>query len=141
MNPKRVALLRVAKARVGMCDDDYRQLLQDHGGARSAKCLSDPGFDAVMTRFRQLGFTSNARQRGFGDRIGMASPGQLELIRKLWSGLAKDTSDAGLHRWLERFGVSALRFLDDRTAPKVIAGLRAWEARRASQSTDGGSDG
>ena len=128
----KLALLRVAKAQLGLGEDDYRSILENYGGSRSARDLDARGFDAVMDRFRALGFTSSARRRSFGERDGMASPGQVAAIRKLWTAYADAPTDAGLNTFLERQAkVSALRFLDARKAGPVITALKAMVARKA----------
>lgn len=142
MNAKRHQLLRVAVKALGMCEADYRALLRDYGGVDSATRLTEHGFDQVMARLRQLGFTSSKRHAGYGERAGMASAGQIELIRSLWSKVADNPTEADLNRWIEGHfigGVSSLRFLTAQGASKVIGALRSWEARRASQISAGQS--
>lgn len=129
LTAKKISLLRVAKERLGLADENYRSLLMAYGGAASARDLDERGFAMVMDRFRSLGFTSDARKRTFGDRHDMASPAQVDHIRTLWAEVATNPTEAHLGAWLERFGVSALRFLDAATAPKVIAALKAWRSR------------
>jgi hypothetical protein len=125
----KIGLLHVAKSRLKLSDDDYRSILLSSGGVTSTRDLDERGFEAVMDRFRGLGFVSAARKRGHGQRLGMATPAQLDLILTLWRRAAADPTDAHLNTWLEHFGVSALRFVDATTARKVIGALRAWSAR------------
>lgn len=144
MNPtKRIQLVQIAKRKLCLSDEDYRAILLQHGGVESAKELvkDDRAFDQVMTRFRQLGFVSDKRQAGFGpnDRIGMATAGQIALIRDLWAEVTNYGSAQALDKWLSRFGPSALRFVDDKTAPKIIGALTAWRARKKARV--GGSTG
>ena len=47
-----IALLRVAKAQLGLSDADYRAELAQHGGSASASALDARGFEAVLDRFR-----------------------------------------------------------------------------------------
>jgi hypothetical protein len=132
LHKSKLALLRVAKAQLGLGEDDYRAILKNYGGAHSARELDDRGFDAVMDRFRALGFTSSARRRTFGARDGMATPGQVATIRKLWTAYADAPTDAGLNTFLERQAkVSALRFLDASKAGTVITALKAMVERKA----------
>lgn len=123
LDKAKLSLLRVAKARLALSEDDYRAILANVGGVHSARDLGDGEFDAVMDRFRALGFTSTARQRTFGERAGMASPAQVATIRELWSQWATEPTDSNLNHFLERtFKVSALRFLD---APKAVKAMVA----------------
>lgn len=127
-----LALLRVAKAQLGLSDQDYRAELERHGGSASATALDARGFEAVLNRFRQLGFVTERRQHGYGDRLGMATDAQLDLIRRLWAEASGGLPEARLNAWLQHFGVSALRFTTKSKAAKVIAALRAWRARGAA---------
>lgn len=130
---RKLSLVHVAKAQLGLDDDAYRGVLQS-GGVRSARDLDDEGFAAVMRRFEALGFRSSRKRRALGERRGMASDRQLELIRMLWLEYAGKDQERGLGHWLERrFGVSDLRFLDAPGAHKAINGLRAMIGRRESK--------
>ncbi|HEY3951664.1 regulatory protein GemA [Phenylobacterium sp.] len=131
---RKVALLHVAKTKLALSDEAYRDELQRHGGRSSARELDEHGFEAVLQRFRQLGFETNRRREGYGERLSMATDGQLALIRSLWSDVSGGLPEARLNVWLQHFGVSALRFATKDKAIKVIAGLRAWQARRAADA-------
>lgn len=136
-----LSLLRVAKAKLGMDEEAYRATLEYYGGSRSARELDGRGLEAVMARFRQMGFTSDGHARNFGARPGRASPGQVALIRGLWVEAMEAPTDEALNHWLERkFKVSALRFLDDRGAPKAITALRAMVARKAGKAAKNGAE-
>ncbi len=135
LSKNRLSLLRVAKARLALGEEDYRDLLERFGGARSARELDDRGFDAVMERFRDLGFTSDARKRSYGDRIGMATPAQVAKIRALWLESVENPTEPALLHWLERFHhVSSLRFLTAEKTSKVITGLKAMAAARKAKA-------
>jgi hypothetical protein len=129
--PARIRLLQVARSRLRLAEEDYRSVLENYGGARSARDLDATGFDAVMDRFRALGFTSTARQRSYGERDGMATPGQVDSIRKLWAAWADAPTEANLNIFLERQAkVSALRFLDAAKAGAVITALKVMVERK-----------
>ncbi len=129
----KLALLHVAKARVGMTDDDYHAMLQRIAGVSSSTKLDDWGFDSVMAEFERLGFVSTARRKVFGGkRAGMASPAQITKIRTLWASYTSGQgTDASLGKWLDgHFKVSALRFVAAELAPKVIGALSNMNQRR-----------
>lgn len=134
MNAKRLQLVQVARKALGLDEDAYRAILRDYGGVASARALDDRGFDRVMDRFRYLGFVSDKRKASFsvGNRPGMATAAQIAMIRKLWTKLSRDGSDAALDQWISRFGVDALRFVDAPRAQRILGALRAWEARKAT---------
>lgn len=130
---KKKGLIHVAKARLGLADDDYRAMLRRVAGVDSSAELDQLGFEAVMDELRRLGFTSDFAKRGYGFRAGMATPPQIELIRRLWSEYAGEA--AGLDGWLEKYqGVSALRFLDADRAGKAITALRSMARRPKARS-------
>lgn len=128
----KVAVVHVARRRLGLDEDAYRALLVEWGGADSATKLTHRGFDRVMDRMRQLGFVSARTEKAQGlGRPGMASAAQLALIWDLWRELHTHTDRKGLDRWLDRhFGVSAARFLSHEKAGRVVGALKAWKARR-----------
>jgi len=134
---KRIQLVQIAKRQLGLSDEQYRAALREYAGVESSTKMDDTGFARLMDYFRSLGFVSDKRQASFSsnDRIGMATAGQVNLIRELWNEVSNGGSEISLNKWISRFGVSALRFLDDKTAPKVIAGLKGWKARLEEQGT------
>jgi hypothetical protein len=86
-----------------------------------------------MEVFASLGFTSDSAEANFGRRAGMATPGQVVAIRRLWSlYTGGEGTDATLGQWLAKtWHISALRFLPEDQAKKAIIALRAMCARRA----------
>ncbi len=140
---EQIAIVHVAAHQLRMTDEDYRALLMATAGVNSSRGLDEAGFRAVMRRFEQLGFTHGkpkAVAPVYGDRYGMASPAQVDLIRTLWArwhrnGDARESARA-MGRWLEsRYGVSDLRFADVVTAQKAIEGLKAMLRRKPRAST------
>lgn len=137
LNGKRLQLVQIARKKLGLDDDAYRAILREYGGADSAKHLDDRGFDAVMDRFRYLGFVSDFRQASFSpnDRAGMATAAQIAMIRDLWSTNTDGGSEAALDKWLDsHFQISALRFLPAGKTRKVIGALKTWEARKKAKA-------
>ena len=134
MTPKQIGLIHVAKKQLGLTDDQYRALLLWAGGVESAKDLDAAGFERVMGYLTRLGFKSDWTKRTFGNRPGMASPRQVDLIRELWRDYSGADDDAALGKWLERsYKVSSLRFLDAPAAQKAITGLRAMTRRKVAR--------
>lgn len=132
---KQIGLIHVAKARLGLSEDAYRDTLQRAAGVESAAELDIYGFEAVMDEFARMGFESESRRQSFGHRRGMASPRQVQLIRQLWQDYTDGAgTEASLSRWLEHYRhVSSLRFLTAADAPKVITALKKMvERKRAS---------
>lgn len=130
---KQIQVIHVAKSKLGLSDDDYRDILRNAAGVASSTDLGEAGFEAVMFRFQQLGFTSTWNQANYGYRPKMATPRQTAMIRKLWGQFTNGQgTEASLGHWLEsKFKVSALRFLPSEKASKVIGALKAMAANGA----------
>lgn len=126
----KLRLLQVGRKRLALSEEDYRAILERFGGCTSAKSLNQRGFEAVMDHFRDLGFTSNARAATYGERPGMASPGQVALIRRLWTEAVENPTEPALNAFLSHHAkVAALRFLPAEKAAGVITALKAMRAR------------
>lgn len=130
---KQLSLIHVAKAQLGLEDEDYRAILKRFGGVESSAKLEQPGFLRVMDAFTRLGFRSDFTKRNFGVRAAMASAKQVGMIRDLWREYTGgEGTDATLGKWLERqWKVSALRFLSAEHAPKAITALKAMKAKKS----------
>lgn len=129
---KQLALIAVARKAAQLDEDAYRALLMRGCGVESARELDATGFDLLMREFRRFGFESDFCKANLGARPGMATPGQVALIRRLWAEFTDGEGDDGsLGKWLEsKFKVSALRFLPRDRANKVIHALKAMVAKR-----------
>lgn len=127
------AILHVAKASLKLSDEDYRSALVQIAGVTSSTELDRAGFDSIMGFFDWCGFKPlNKQGPNYGDRPGMATFGQLELIRSLWGEWTGSRTDDGLNAWLMRcFKVSSLRFLTKAGGQKAITALKAMKARSA----------
>lgn len=127
----KTSLIQVARHQLGLEDDDYRTILRSIAGVESSRDLDEKGFAAVMHHFNRLGFESTSKKRNFGDRAGMATPGQVAKIRKLWNTYTGGAgTDATLGKWLEKtFKVSSVRFIPADAAFKVIGALNTMIAR------------
>jgi hypothetical protein len=130
---RQISLLRVAVRQLGWSDDAYRAALVRIAGVTSATELDREGFEAMLGFCESRGFTPlEPRGPSFGERAGMASFAQLELIRNLWAEITRHAypGEEELNRWLLKHSkVSSLRFLTKPQAQKVITALKAWKAR------------
>jgi hypothetical protein len=133
--PDKIAVIQVAKKQLGLTDDYYRAMLLGAAGVRSSRDLNDYTFGLVMEELQRLGFKSDFAKRNFGHRLGMASPGQVALIRERWAAFTDGKgTDASLGIWMGRRGwPCALRFLDATTARKVIGALTSMLKRKKAQ--------
>lgn len=132
LDRKKLGLIHIGKARLGLGEDDYRALLRRVAGVDSAAELSPAGFTAVMHELERLGFRSTFMERNLGHRPGMASPEQVAKIRHLWSRFTDgEGKDASLGKWLEKRGWgSSIRFLTADTAHRAIGALMVMNRKK-----------
>ncbi len=135
LSKKQNALLHVAVSRLKLTDAEYRAALVEIAGVTSSTELGQDGFTALMGLFEYLGFRPlSAKGENYGDRPGMASFAQLELIRALWREYTRAAYDGEgeLNKWLLRsFRISSLRFMTKSQAQGAITALKAMKARAA----------
>ncbi len=87
---KRKALVHVAKAKVGLSEVEYRDLLGSVGVSTS-KNLTYHQFEALMQRFKKLGFVSKNHRRP-------KRPGILTTKGKMLYKIERILEDCGLTR-------------------------------------------
>lgn len=129
------AILHIAKSKLALDDDTYRQVLVRIAGVTSSTELDQGGFVAVMGFFDYCGFRPLGKGAPrYGNRPGMATYAQLELIRELWRELhgLRECDDDALTGWLRKYHkVDSMRFLTMEGARKAITALKAWKSRAA----------
>ena len=124
-----IKLIHVAKTKLGLDDDVYRDILESTTGKTSSKLLTPAQLEAVLDRLKQLGFEVESNKTGVKN---LASDAQSKLIRHLWlqlyhAGQVKNGSEKALAKFIEnRVKVSALQFLSSESADMVINHLRQW---------------
>ena len=125
-----IKLIHVAKTKLQLEDDVYRDILKSTTGKDSSKLLTPAQLEAVLDRLKQLGFEVESK-----DKTGvknLASDAQSKLIRHLWlqlyeAGQVRNGSEQALAKFVEkRVGVSALQFLSSQSADMIINHLRQW---------------
>jgi hypothetical protein len=127
INNRQKALLHVAKARLGLSDEEYRDILRTYGGAESSKFLNEVGLERVMAFFQSLGFQAKPA-RGANLRLS-ASEAQVRLIyylaqdlgwvpRRLYGFMSKMTGETHPER------------LTKKQASNVIEGLKKMRSRK-----------
>ena len=125
-----IKLIHVAKTKLGLDDDVYRDILESTTGKTSSKLLTPAQLEAVLDRLKQLGFEVESKNKTGVKNL--ASDAQSKLIRHLWlqlydAGQVKNGSELALAKFVEnRVHVSALQFLSTRHADMIINHLRQW---------------
>lgn len=126
------------KAAIAMTDEGYRAMLQDLFGVESSTDLTFQAARELIEGMEEiageLGRTGGSRSNPFNDlagrKGGMATAAQLRKIDAIWedvSCIEDPTLRAKeLRGFVEKTAkVSALRFLDQGGATKVLNGLKA----------------
>ena len=125
-NPQK-AILHVAASKLEWDDDTYRMVLVRIAGVTTSTDLDQAGFEAVMGFAEYCGFRPLAKGAPrYGNRPGMATFAQIELIREIWRELHDQSAcnDEALTGWLLKFHkVSSMRFLTLDAARKEITAL------------------
>ena len=138
-----IKIIHVAKAQLGISDDDYRDMLKErYYGKKSSKHLSVKEAADLIAHFEKCGFKrfSKSRSTRFNElesRPGMASPRQLRKIEAMWGDMCKANSKAAALRkflWRE-VKVTDLRFLEKHKAHKMIEILKKIQARKGISQT------
>lgn len=141
INNKQKALIHIAKARLGLSDEEYRDILRTHGGAESSKYLDGLGFERVMAFFIKLGFKYDRRRR----TARPGSPQAAEFPRKVdFTILASEGQKKVIYHLMEDLGWWPARLygfivkmigkerpeeLTKDEASKVIEGLKSMRNR------------
>jgi len=82
------AILHVAKSKLKWDEETYRLALVRITGVTTSSDMDQAGFEAMMGFAEYCGFRPLAKGAPrYGNRPGMATFAQLELIRELWREL------------------------------------------------------
>lgn len=132
---KQRKLFWVAARKLGWSEAQLRPALAEIAGVASVNDLDKDGFDAMMGCFEYCGFRPLVAKGGdCGKRPGMASFGQIEMIRALWAEYTGGKAgEDELNKWLlSKWKLSSLRFLTVEKARKMITALKAMRSRAAA---------
>ncbi len=130
INNKKKALIHVAKAKVGMSEMEYRDMLASVG-VTSSKDLNVAKFDVVMEHFKKLGFKSKRNPSDKTPRQGPVSSKD-RLLGKVDAILA----DLGLKRGYadaiarNMFGIDMMSWCDAHQLHKIVAALSYHQQRK-----------
>ena len=119
-----IRLIHVAKQKVGLTEEEYRALLAGITGKTSSTELTIAELEAVLKAFKRLGFQVK-KMAATPDEVGRATADQIDYIKGLWELSARIKTEAALNAFIKRItGVPYLRWLDVKTAQKVILAVR-----------------
>lgn len=137
MNTK--AIINIAKTQFGLCDDDYRDVLERVTGKRSLTAMTEAERIAVVNDFKAKGFQVKRGGKS-GKASGISSKAYVRLIYALWKSCAKlgeirDGSPSALRSFVARESeergerVDDPEFLTYGQAAPIIETLKAMEER------------
>lgn len=149
-----LARIHVAKARLGLDDAAYRTILKGLAGVDSARDLDARGRARVLAAFREwggLGRRAPDPAAARAPRTGSRAAGAGK-VRALWrrmhaAGIVREGGPEALDAFVRhRTGLGGLQRLNGAQAARVIAALKAWEARarkrrRGATAPEGGTAG
>lgn len=128
---KKKALIHVAKAKIGMSEVEYRDMLASVG-VESSKDLNHAKFDLVMKHFKKLGFT-RASPKGYA---GQARKGPASSKDRLLGKIAIMAADMGLKKGYvdaiarNMFGVDLYAWCNAHQLHKIVAALTYHQKRK-----------
>jgi hypothetical protein len=133
----KLALIHVAKKKLGLDEEAYRAILSGAGVFSAKEITTEEQFNTVMAAFPHLGFLPSGRQHGVKYRstvsgtAGMISKRQEYYIRGLWDLASRAKDEKSLKAIIKRIGkVDDIAFLPRHSAQAVILALRdiCWKA-------------
>jgi hypothetical protein len=141
-----IKLIHLAKDRLNLPYEEYKEVLELYGGVSSSKDLDAEGFFSVMEFFREMGFQGrgghvfdppSAPVKEPGKLLEMVTPGQRALIGHLEKDLGWSENPLRLENFLaKRFGIKKIRTKSQ--AMKVIEALKAILARHGHEEEEAG---
>jgi hypothetical protein len=122
-----LALIHVGKKRLGLDEESYRSILKTHGGAESAKDLTDFGVEKVLSFFKQLGF-SYRKPKNRQDFTILRTRKQKAMIFHLMEDLTWWA--VRLNKFiLKMTGKDSVDLLTKEEASRIIEGLKSMRNR------------
>lgn len=127
---KQKAILHIAKDQLELSEEQYREILKEHGGAESCVHLDEFGFDKVLRFFVKLGFKKQRATRRVAP-TDFATEGQRKVIYHLMEDLGWWASR--LYGFIRRMtGKETPEELSGREAQRVIEGLKGMRDRKTT---------
>ncbi|KIQ84356.1 gp16 family protein [Aeromonas sp. L_1B5_3] len=139
-------IVQVGRRELGLDEEEYRALLEQVTGARSAKWLSAAKLEAVITAMKGLGFKVKGGAQVNGRRSPPSSAKvqapEVRKLRAIWitmsnDGLLQDGSEDALGSFIRRMtananggiGVNRAEWLTSAQAERVLEALKKWHIR------------
>lgn len=120
----KLAQIHIAKAQLGLSDDEYRAILARTAGVSSAKQLTNRNVGNVLAEFRRLGFVPKPAKKA--GRKAPRPPATRQVVMRKVEALLADAgrpwayADAMAQRM---FKVARVDWLDDAQLQKLMQAL------------------
>ncbi|EAM9430134.1 regulatory protein GemA [Salmonella enterica] len=131
---KIIQLIHIAKGRLGIDTETYRQMLLSVTGKTSTSDMSPSQLNKVLTAMKAKGFVVKPSSKARTTRQLTNFP-QAKKLRALWiemhaQGFVRDSSEEALRRWVKReTGIDGLQWLEADKASTAIEKLKKWQER------------
>ncbi|ELY4478652.1 regulatory protein GemA, partial [Salmonella enterica] len=132
--------IHIAKNKLGMDTDTYRQMLLSITGKTSTSDMNPGQLNKVLAAMKAKGFVVKPAswrvQRANWRIIRLADYPQAKKLRALWlemyaQGIVRDSSEEALRRWVKReTDVDGLQWLESDKASMAIERLKKWQESR-----------
>ncbi len=115
-----VQLIHIGKNKVGLSDDDYREVLIGATEKDSCTKMTETDLEASLKAIKALGFKVKRISIA-----GKATAEQLSYIRILWQSSARVKTEDALNAFIKKItGVAHLSWLEKNQGKDVILALR-----------------
>lgn len=133
MRKAALAKIHVAKKQLDLDESEYRDLLEEVAGVRSAKDLDEVGLSKVLKALQSLGFKASSTTKLSPKTRSKPNPDRLDKIRAMWIelgrlGVVRNPSEDALTAFVRRLtGIDRLEWLmeDKNWAKKTEAVITA----------------
>lgn len=142
-----IAMVHIAKSRMGMDDETYRDWLAKNTGKRSSSDLSDRQLATLVQTLRTAGYLAEAPATArviAGKGANRPTDAQWKTARGLVKKLGLDGGLDGeaFASFVKRVGkVDNPRFLTKATMASVLIGLEKWLQQRSADPASNASKG
>ncbi|EBW7149639.1 gp16 family protein [Citrobacter braakii] len=140
---KLIQLIHIAKNKLGIDTDTYRQMLLSITGITSTSGMNPGQLNKVLAAMKAKGFKVKPSRKARTTRP-LADHPQARKLRALWlemyaQGIVRDSSEEALRRWVKReTKVDGLQWLEPEMASSAIEKLKNWQKdrlKKAARST------
>lgn len=134
IDKSKIALVHVAKNRLGLSEENYRNILKGVG-VDSSVDLNESQFKSVMDIFKKLGFqsTANRQQRaynkkrktkGIKNQVWGCTSAERQYIESLWYEKARVKTSGALESFIFRIVKKSSAFITKSDVEKIINALK-----------------